>query len=585
LRLVQTKGTTGYPKQAAEYQRRTAVPETYDVKTLIDVKAPMRDGVQLSADIYLPKAPGPFPTVLVRTPYDNSADGHVQNGKRFASKGYAFVVQDLRGRFDSAGDYYPYLHEAEDGFDTDEWIGQQAWSNGKIGTSGGSDLGLTQWISAPLASRYLTCMAPRVIGADQYSGLFYPSGAFQLFVIFGWAMRNCFRTRQPGLEPHEWRQAMRTLPLRDMDRVIGRDLPYWKDWIDHAAYDDYWEPLNIEQRLPEVAAPAFNMGGWYDINSRETFINFNALRLHGKTPEAQQSKLIVGPWPHSLSASTVNGDVDFGPDSKVDIAALELRWFDYWLKGDANGIVDEPPLRLFIMGTNVWRDEHEWPLARTDWQRWYLHSRGHANTLLGDGELASDEPAAEPADTYVYHPEYPVPTFGGSPCCDNAVVPWAAQDQRDVEMRRDVLCYTSAPLKEDLEVTGPVQLILYATTDGRDTDWTAKLVDVRPDRYAMILCNGIIRARCRESLSQPTLLEPGKVYRYEISVGVTGIVFQQGHRLRLEVSSSNFPLYDRNLNTGNRLGQDAELRVALQTILHSREHPSHLVLPVIPAAC
>jgi uncharacterized protein len=553
----------------------------YGVNRRIDVRIPMRDGVHVSADIYLPDAAGPFPTVLVRTPYDNSTQ--VDQGKTYASKGYAFVAVDVRGRYDSPGDdYYPYFAEAQDGYDVQQWIGHQPWSTGKIGTVGGSDLGLTQWIAAPERSEFLTCMVPRVICPDQYRQLFWPFGTFQLWMTFAWALRNSSHSRQPGLAPHEWRKAIRTLPLRNMDEAIGQHLPQWKDWIDHAHYDEYWEPLNIEQRLGEVACPAYNMGGWYDLNSRETFLNFNALRLHGRTPEARQSKLVVGPWPHALSKSSVNGDVDFGPDSKIDLDALELKWFDYWLKGIANGVIDEPPLHLFIMGENVWRDEQEWPLARTEWQQWHLHSGGHANTLLGDGEISRAAPADEPDDHFVYHPEYPVPTVGGSVCCDGAVVPWAAQDQRDLEMRADVLCYSTPPLAEDLEVTGPITLTLYAATDGRDTDWTGKLVDVGTDGYAMILCQGIIRARSRESVSDPTLLEPGKIYVYTIDVGVTGNLFKQGHRIRLEVSSSNFPLYDRNLNTGNPLGQDAEIRIAHQTIHHSRAYPSHLLLPVIP---
>lgn len=553
----------------------------YGVNRRIDVRIPMRDGINVSADIYLPDAAGPFPTVLVRTPYDNSAQ--VKHGKTYASKGYAFVAVDVRGRYDSpGGEYYPYFAEAQDGYDVQQWIGHQPWSTGKIGTHGASDLGLTQWIAAPERSEFLTCMVPRVIGPDQYRQLFWPFGTFQLWMAFAWALQHSVHSKQPGLEPHEWRKALRSLPLRNMDEAIGQHLPQWKDWIDHAHYDEYWEPLNIEQQLGEVACPAYNMGGWYDLNSRETFLNFNALRLHGRTPEARQSKLVVGPWPHALSQSTINGDVDFGPDSKIDLEALELKWFDYWLKGMANGIVDEPPLHLFIMGENVWRDEQEWPLARTDWQQWQLHSNGRANTLLGDGELSHAAATDDPADHFIYHPDYPVPTVGGSVCCDCAVVPWAAQDQRDLEMRADVLCYSTLPLETDLEVTGPITLTLYAATDGRDTDWTGKLVDVGTDGYAMILCQGIIRARSRESLSHPTLLDPGKVYEYTIDVGVTGNLFQQGHRIRLEVSSSNFPLYDRNLNTGNPLGQDAEIRIAHQTIHHSRAYPSHLLLPVVP---
>jgi uncharacterized protein len=234
------------------------------------------------------------------------------------------------------------------------------------------------------------------------------------------------------------------------------------------------------------------------------------------------------------------------------------------------------------MGANVWRDEREWPLARTDWQRWHLRSGGHANTLRGDGVLSTDEPGDEPADIFVYDPAHPVQTVGGNNCCSPHIVPWGPYDQRDVEMRGDVLCYTSEPLAQDMEVTGPVTVVLFAATDGPDTDWTVKLVDVRPNGYAMNLCDGIIRARYRDGFTSPTPVEPGVVYRYEISAMVTGNVFRKGHRVRVEISSSNFPRFDRNLNTGNPVGRDAEMRVARQTVLHTSEYPSHVVLPVIP---
>ncbi|HET9900287.1 MAG TPA: CocE/NonD family hydrolase, partial [Actinomycetes bacterium] len=484
------------------------VVESYAVRTLADVKVPMRDGVQLSADVYLPEAPGPFPTVLMRTPYDNNTDPLIQKGRRLANSGYACVIQDCRGRFDSEGDYYPFVDEAADGFDTQEWIGQQDWSNGRIGTAGGSYLGLVQWLSAPLGSRYLKCMAPRVICTDFYRGLNYPGGALQLNVLMTWGMRTSGRTAQ-SIEYHNWREAFRTLPLWDCDSAAGRDLRFWKDWLDHPTDDEYWAPLNVEARWGEIAAPALSMGGWYDLYSSHTFTGFNGLRQHGGSADARRSKLIVGPWPHALSTSTRTGDVDFGAGSLVDLEALELRWFDFWLKGVDNGIADEPPIRLFIMGTNVWRDEHEWPLARTDWQRWHFHSGGRANTLLGDGLLARANPDEEPADTFVYHPEHPAPTVGGNNCCSPHIVPWGPYDQRDVEMRGDVLCYTSEPLERDLEVTGPITVVLHAATDGPDTDWTAKLVDVRPSGYAMNLCDGIVRARYCESLTDPTFLEPG----------------------------------------------------------------------------
>jgi putative CocE/NonD family hydrolase len=557
------------------------MPANYAVAMRLDVKTPMRDGVKLSSDIYLPQAEGRFPTVLIRTPYDNNTTAMIEKGRRLANAGYVCVIQDCRGRWDSDGEYYPF-REGEDGYDTQEWIGRQPWSNGKIGMAGGSYVGLVQWQSAPYRSQFLTCLAPRVICCDYYSGLVYPGGAFQLNVLMTWGMRTNGRTAQ-SIEFHNWTEAFRALPVAEMDTLAGRELPFWQDWVQHATYDAYWDAINDEKRWGEISTPALNMGGWYDLYAQHTFINFNGLRLHGRTAEARQSKLIVGPWPHALSTSPRTGDIDFGAHSMVDLEALELRWFDYWLKGIDNGIGNEPPLRLFIMGVNQWRDEHEWPLARTDWQKWHLHSQGNANTLRGDGLLAPEASEDEPADHFVYDPEYPVQTIGGNNCCSPHIVPWGPYDQRPVEMRGDVLCYTSAPLAADLEVTGPVKVVLYAATDGFDTDWTAKLVDVAPSGYARNLCDSILRARYRESLTAPALLEPNRVYQYEIDLGVTSNVFRQGHCIRVEISSSNFPRFDRNPNTGHDFGTDTVLRAAQQVVYHTSAYPSHILLPVIPA--
>jgi len=386
-----------------------------------------------------------------------------------------------------------------------------------------------------------------------------------------------------NIDFHNWTEAFHYLPLQTLDRQAGRDLNFWQDWLDHLADDAYWTDLKIADKWGEISVPALNMGGWYDVFSAETFTNFNGLRQHGRTPEARQSKLIVGPWVHNLSCASKTGDIEFGAPSMVDLMQLELRWFDYWLKGIDNGIVDEAPLQLFIMGINQWRDEHEWPLARTDWQNWYLHSGGQANTLRGDGSLSPQPPVEEATDHYIYDPEFPAQTIGGNNCCAPHIVPWGPYDQRPVEMRSDVLCYTSKPLTTDLEVTGPIKLILYAATDGPDTDWTAKLVDVSPTGYAKNLCDGIIRARYRENLAKPKLIEPNQVYQYEIELGVTGNVFLAGHRLRLEVSSANFPRFARNLNTGQPINTGTDMRPARQTIHHSAVYPSHLILPVIPA--
>ena len=358
----------------------------YDVDMQLDVKVPMRDGINLSADIYLPRAHGTFPTVLMRTPYSNNADGMVEKARRLANNGYACVLQDCRGRWDSEGTYYAF-REGEDGYDTQEWIGNREWCSGRIGMAGSSYGGAVQWRSAPYGSRFLKCMTPRVICADYYTGLVHPGGAFQLNVMLTWGMRTNARTGQT-IEFHNWTEAFRALPVNKMDENAGRDVDFWKDWVEHDAYDDYWEEFNDETRWADMIAPAFNMGGWYDLYAAQTFSNYNGLRHNGGSEEAKKSKLIVGPWPHALSASPKTGDVDFGAPSMVDLESLEQRWFDYWLKGIDNGVVDEPPLSLFIMGVNRWRDENEWPLARTRWEKWHLHSAGRANTLLGDGCLS-----------------------------------------------------------------------------------------------------------------------------------------------------------------------------------------------------
>ena len=556
---------------------------SYEVDMRLNVKVPMRDGVELSADLYLPRVSGTFPTVLMRTPYSNNMDVTIERARVLANDGYACVIQDIRGRWDSDGDYYPFHPDVDDGFDTQEWVGQQEWSNGKIGMAGSSYLGLVQWLSAPLRSQYLTCLAPRVICGDFYNGLVYPGGALQLNVVMTWGMRTNGRTGQ-SIDYHDWTNAFRALPVGDADLSAGRALGFFKDWIEHPAYDDYWNAIDVEDKWNEIDVPAFSMGGWFDLYSADAFTNFNGIRKNGRTPEARQSRLIVGPWPHALSTSSKTGDVDFGAGSLADLDGEETRWFDYWLKGIDNGIVDEPPLRLFIMGINEWRDEHEWPLARTDWQRWHLHSDGDANSVRGGGRLSIDTPTDEPEDRFVYDPEFPVQTVGGNNCCSPDIVPWGPYDQRAVEMRSDVLVYTSDPFEEDMEVTGPIKVVLYAATDGPDTDWTAKLVDVSPTGYAMNLCDGIFRARYRESRSESRLLEPNRVYEYEIDVAVTGNVFQKAHSVRIEISSSNFPRFDRNLNTGKDYGKDGEMRVANQAVYHSREYPSHVLLPVIPLA-
>ncbi len=558
---------------------------SFKVNAHMHVPVAMRDGVQLSSDLYLPADDGQFPTVLMRTPYDNGRAAQVRTAHKLAGAGYACVVQDVRGRWDSEGDYVPFVAEAEDGYDTQEWIGTQPWSNGRIGMSGRSYLGSVQWLSAPLQSKYLTCLAPQSICVEYLTGLVRPGGAYQLGVLTTWGMRTVGRTAHP-IDDRHWTEVFYTLPVIDMPKRAGADIPYWSDWLMREAGDPYWPAISTEDRWADVTVPSYSMGGWYDLYAKQTFEQFNAMRQQGGSAAARQSKLIMGPWPHHLGSDLPTaprtGDIDFGPSAAISMDSIERRWFDHWLKDIDTGITDEPPLRLFIMGVNAWHDEHEWPLARTDWQAWYLHSDGRANSARGDGALNRTSPGNEAPDTFTYDPHFPVQTLGGANCCTPEIVPWGPYDQRAVEARTDVLCYTSEPLSADLEVTGPIKLMLHAATDGLDTDWTAKLVDVWPSGYALNLCDGIVRARHRNRGPQPVLLEPGETYEYEIDLGVTGNVFKRGHRIRLEVASSNFPRFDRNLNTGDHPATDTVIRVANQTVQHDAVRLSHLLLPVIP---
>ena len=553
------------------------------VRARYDVKVPMRDGVSLSADIYFPTDPaGPYPVVLSRTPYDNTNERTVDDAVFFAQHGYAYVAQDVRGRHDSDGVFEPWTNEFDDGHDTIEWIGAQDWCDGNVGMSGGSYLGSVQWQAAVTGSSFLKAIVPKVIGNNLHESPHYQGGAFQLGWAATWVLRTAGRSKQ-SIGLYNWDQMFLTLPLADIPEAAGKDIPYYQDWIDHPDYDEYWKRLAVDERYGDVTVPVLQIGGWYDFFTAGTFNNFVGVRENGGSELARANqKAVVGPWVHPASIFTHAGGVDFGHDSVVDLRSIELTWFDRWLKGVSNGVDEEPPLRIFVMGANEWRDENEWPLARTGYTPFYFHGNGSANSITGDGGLSPQPPGNEPRDRFAYDPEYPAPTLGGCTCCNSEFVSWGAYDQRPVEYRNDVLVFTSEPLKEDLEVTGPVSVNLYASTDARDTDFTAKLVDVHPDGYAVNLCDGIIRGRYRETTERQKLLEPGKVYEFTIDLWPTSNVFLTGHRVRVDISSSNFPRFDRNPNTGNTFGRDAEMKIANQRIYHDADHPSHIVLPVVP---
>ena len=548
-----------------------------------NVGMPMRDGIRLSADIFFPEEKeGPLPVVFSRTPYDNTAEAMVDSAIFFAQHGYVFVAQDTRGRNDSDGDFYPWINEFRDGHDSVEWIASQVWCDGNIGMVGSSYVGNVQWQAAAGGSTHLKAIVPRVIGDNLYEAPQYQGGAFQLNWNATWTFRMAGRTWQ-DISIYNWDQLFSVLSLRDIAKAAGKDVQFFQDWIDHPDYDDYWKSLANKERYQDIKIPILQIGGWYDFFTAGTFNNFVGMRANGGSDLAKNNqRAVVGPWVHTASKMTHAGEVDFGKESVLDLLQIELRWFDRWLKGKNNGAEKDAPLKLFVMGTNRWRDENEWPLDRTMYTPYYFHSDGEANSLLGSGSLSTTEPGEEPQDHFVYNPESPVPTKGGYNCCNPEIVDWGAFDQRSVEYRNDVLVYTSDALDNEIEVTGPVVVKLFASTNVTDTDFTAKLVDVHPNGYAVNLCDGIIRGRYRESTSKQQLLASGETYEFTIDLWPTSNVFLKGHRIRVDISSSNFPRFDRNPNTGHKFGENDQIQIAHQNVFHDSLHPSHILLPVVP---
>jgi putative CocE/NonD family hydrolase len=556
-----------------------------------------RDDVTLRADIYKPAAEGKYPVLLQRTPYNK--DGAVSFAMLAVARGYMVVVQDVRGRYSSDGDWYPFKNERNDGYDTVEWAAALPESNGKVGMFGGSYVGATQMLAAVTHPPHLTAICPVVTASNYHENWTYQGGAFEQWFNESWTsglaqdtLNRKVRKETNALEGDK------TLPVSDYQIFetkmqtgsveTSRELaPYFADWVKHIEYDDYWRQWAIAERYGEIRVPALTIAAWYDIFQGGSLTNYMGLRDHAGTDEARAGqRLIVTIGGHAGGGRKI-GAVDFGPSADFDEWGMTFDWYDYTLKGMQNEFAGGKHVRLFVMGENAWRWEDDWPLKRAKEAHFYLHSGGKANAASGDGVLSeSDELEAtaskEAADTYVYDPAKPVPTTGGPLCCDNEHLQAGPQDQREVESRKDVLVYTTAPLDHDLEVTGPVKLILYAKSSAVDTDFTGKLVDVGPDGFAQNLTEGIVRARYRESTSEAKLLKPGEIDRYEIDLWSTSSVFLKGHSIRLEVSSSNFPRFDRNLNTGKSAGQSAVMLRATNSVYHDKEHASELLLPVVP---
>ena len=562
-----------------------AAEEKYEVTVERGVAAKMRDGVTLRADIYRPKADGKFPVLLVRTPYDKT--GEMNFGLRAAARGYVVISQDVRGRFTSEGEWYPFKNESLDGYDTVEWAAALPYSNGKVGMFGGSYVGATQYLAAIAKPPHLAGICPVVTASNYHDGWTYQGGAFEQWFNESWssglALDTMRRRSEKGMNPLEGSKVLPLVsyPLMEAPSAAGI-APYFTDWLAHPSYDNYWKQISIEDHYADIQVPIYGIGAWYDIFLGGTLRNYVRLKKEAGTEAARKGqRLEVTVGGHAGGGRKI-GAVDFGEKLEVDGDGRMLQWYDWLLKDEANGMDKEKPVRIFVMGKNEWRDEDDWPLARAKNTHYYLHSPGGANGLNGNGALNTTSPAEEKADQYIYDPADAVPTIGGPLCCQRLPTGVGPEDQRPAEQRPDVLVYTTAAFAKDTEVTGPVSLDLYVSSSAVDTDFTGKLVDVWPNGFAQNLTEGILRLRYRNSQEKPELANPGEIYHVTVDLWATSNVFLAGHKLRLEVSSSNFPRFDRNLNAGEEQARATRMVKAANMIYHDKAHPSALLVPMVP---
>jgi putative CocE/NonD family hydrolase len=562
--------------------------QTYSVTAEHNVSAAMRDGTKLRADIYRPNAEGKFPVLLVRTPYDKTNE--MEFSVKAAGRGYVVVAQDVRGRFQSEGEWYPFKYESQDGYDTVEWAAALPYANGKVGMFGGSYVGATQYLAAIAKPPHLAGICANYTASNYHDGWTYQGGAFEQWFNESWttglAENTMHRRVDAGQNPVAWTQKLplTSYPVLEAPSAAGL-APYFTDWLAHPNYDDYWKVWSIEDHYAQIQVPVFSFGAWYDIFLGGTLRNYVRLKREAGTEEArlgQRLMVYVGGHAGGWNQRKV-GAVDFGDKLPFDINEVMLNWYDALLRGRPSSASNEKPVKIFVMGRNEWREEDDWPPARAKSTKYYLHSGGSANTASGDGTLSTTAPGAEKADQFIYDPSDAVPTLGGPLCC--GPYPPAGlgpQDQSKAESRSDVLIFTTPAMAKDLEVTGPVSLDLYVSSSAVDTDFTGKLVDLWPNGFAQNLTEGIRRLRYRNSQEKPELAKPGGTYHITVDLWATSNVFLAGHRLRLEVSSSNFPRFDRNLNTGEEQAGATRMSKATNVIYHDQAHPSAVALPLIP---
>jgi putative CocE/NonD family hydrolase len=552
-----------------------------------DLSVKMRDGVTLRADICHPKADGKFPVLLTRTPYDKK--GVMDFCVKAAARGYVVVAQNVRGRYASEGEWYPFKYESQDGYDTVEWAAALSYSNGKVGMFGGSYVGATQYLAAIAKPPHLAGICPNYTASNYHDGWVYQGGAFEQWFNESWttglALNTISRHAYSASDVLNWTQNLPLLSYPVLQAPPAPGLaPYFTDWLAHPNYDGYWKQWSIEDQYAQIQIPVFSLGAWYDVFLGGTLRNYARLKKEAGTEASQRGQrlmIYVGGHAGGWSDKKV-GAVDFGDKLPFDVGDVTLRWYDSLLKGTANGLDHEKPVKIFVMGKNDWREEDDWPLERAKSTRYYLHSTKPANGLEGGGALSTAAPAKEKHDQYVYDPNSAVPTIGGPLCCGPLPTGIGPEDQRPAETRGDVLVFSSPAFTQNTEVTGPISLDLYVSSSAVDTDFTGKLVDVWPNGFAQNLTEGILRLRYRNSPEKPELGNPGEIYHISVDLWATSDVFLQGHKLRLEVSSSNFPRFDRNLNTGEDQSRGTQMFKATNVIYHDNSRPSALVLPIVP---
>lgn len=545
-------------------------PSEYSVKIDRDVVMTMSDDVKLVANVYHPETAEKSPTILVRIPFtqtwknDLSAD---VIGSFWASRGYNVVIQGTRGRYKSGGTFYPLRTERRDGIETLHWLSGQPWFDGRLGMWGGSAFGYTEWVLADQQSPGPSVLLIQIASTD-FFGMFYPGGAFSLESALFWAVRSRGAADvDPSFEDLE--RGFDGFPLVEADnRAVGQ-IPFFDDWVTHSTKDDYWRSIDGEHRARTLKAPTLLMAGWSDPFLPTQLRDFAEIRQYADPRVASGTRLMIGPWTHADPIHFPDGS-DGGSYRQASLAP-SIAWFDRYLRGQLLDSKWDAPIRLFVMGENKWRDEQEWPLKRTVFTPYYLRSRGAAKSVSGAGKLTTTPPVeSERPDRYRYDPRAPVPTRGGAMLGPRAGI----QTQADVESRADVLIYTSDTLEHDMEVTGPVQARLFVHTSAPSTDFTVKLVDVYPDGRAYNVSDGILRRSYENGEHEPT--------KIDIDLWPTSTLFRAGHRVRVEVSSSNFPRYDRNPNTGRAVATERSPVAANQAIFHSPGMASYILLPVIP---